>query len=297
MFTPRSETVRVAAIVSDADIHEIFNRYEEEIIEYSINDQFDIPKKLYSSDAAIALQISKTKEAILNGPTIIVWNEISLILEQSQQDSLLLQLKKLCRESKVYVLAAFLEKNIGTLAKPFNNKSVLISPDGEIAWEYLKSVLNPIEKLIINRGEAVIPFIDSEYGRIGNVICADLDLPRYMSQIGKKRIELLLVPAYDWEKVTPYHSNMAAFAAIQYGTSLVRANGKGIVAMYDFKGNALSRMNTFTADSKIVYAEIPIQSTTTVYSIIGDVFVFFWIIFLLIVVGLKIAKNIGHSTN
>jgi apolipoprotein N-acyltransferase len=297
MFTPRSETVRVAAIVSDADIHEIFNRYEEEIIEYSINDQFDIPENVYSSDAAIALQISKTKEAILNGPTIIVWNEISLILEQSQQDSLLLQLKKLCRESKVYVLAAFLEKNIGTLAKPFNNKSVLISPDGEIAWEYLKSVLNPIEKLIINRGEAVIPFIDSEYGRIGNVICADLDLPRYMSQIGKKRIELLLVPAYDWEKVTPYHSNMAAFAAIQYGTSLVRANGKGIVAMYDFKGNALSRMNTFTADSKIVYAEIPIQSTTTVYSIIGDAFVFFWIIFLLIVVGLKIAKNIGHSTN
>jgi apolipoprotein N-acyltransferase len=143
----------------------------------------------------------------------------------------------------------------------------------------------------------MIPFIDSEYGRIGNVILADLDLPRYMSQIRTKRIELLLVPAYDWEEITPYHSNMAAFAAIQYGASLVRANGKGIVAVYDYKGNALARKNTFTADSKIVYAEIPIQSTTTVYSIIGDAFVFFWIIFLLIVVGLKIAKNIGHSTN
>lgn len=297
MFPPRSESVRVASIVGDSDIHEIFNKYEEEIIEFSKNSQRDIPEDVFSSGATISSQFNKTKEAMLNGARIVVWNEISLILKQTQQDSLTLKLKKLCSENKGYILAAFLEENIGTRPKPFNNKSVLITPEGEIAWEYLKSFLNPLEKLIINRGEAVIPFIDTEYGRIGNVICADLDLPRYISQIGKKRIELLLVPAYDWEQITPYHSNMAAFAAIQYGASLVRANGKGIVAMYDYMGHALARMNTFTADSKIVYAEIPIQSTTTVYSIIGDAFVFFWIIFLLIVGGLKIANNIGQSMN
>ena len=296
MFPPQSETVRIAAIVGDENIHEIFSKYEEEIIEYSRNGQLDIPEDLFSSDATISSQFNKTTEAILDGARIVVWNEISLILKQTQQDSLLFQLKNLCSENDVYVLAAFLEENMGTLPKPFNNKSVLITPNGEIAWEYLKSFLNPLEKLIINRGEAVIPFIDTEYGRIGNVICADLDVPRYISQAGTNRIGLILVPAYDWEEITPYHSNMAAFTAIQSGASIVRANGEGIVAFYDYQGNALARMNTFKADTKILCAEIPVQSTTTVYSIIGDAFVYFWIIFLMIVAGLRITEKLYHSS-
>jgi len=297
MFLPQSGTVRVAAIVGDADIHEIFMRYEAEILEYSKNGQLRIPEDIYSSEAAISSQCNKTMEAIQHGASIVVWNEISLILKHSQQDSLFLQLKNLCRENKAYVLAAYLERDTGTRPKPFNNKSVLFTPDGDIAWEYLKAFPNPLEKLIINRGEAVIPFVDSEYGRIGNVLCADLDIARYMAQAGRNRIDIVLVPAYDWEAITPYHSNMAAFTAIQTGTSVVRANGKGIVAFYDFQGNALASMNTFVDGSKIVYGELPIQAITTLSTIIGDAFVYFWFMFLLIVAVLRITDHMKRSTN
>lgn len=296
MFPPQSETVRVAAIVGDANIHEIFNRYEEEIIGFSKNDQLDIPDDIFFSEAVISEQFNKTEEAILNGARIVVWNEISLILKQTQQDSLLIQLKNLCSENDVYILAAFLEENMGTLPKPFNNKSVLITPDGEFVCEYLKSFLNPQEKLIINRGEAIIPFIDTEYGRIGNVICSDLDVPKYMSQAGRNRIDIILVPAYDWEEITPYHSNMAAFTAIQFGATIFRANGKGIVGVYDYQGNELARMNTFETDARMLYAEIPIHSPATVYSVIGNVFVYLCVMFLLIVTGIRITENIKQSS-
>jgi apolipoprotein N-acyltransferase len=84
---------------------------------------------------------------------------------------------------------------------------------------------------------------------------------------------------------------MAAFAAIQYGVSIVRSNGKGIVAFYDYQGNALAKTNTFISNSKITYAEIPTISPTTIYSVIGNLFVYVLILFLLIIAGLRISKR------
>lgn len=290
-FPPQCETVKVGAIVSETDINQVFEKWEDEIIELSKDYDREIPEDVFSSSSAIESQIKRTEEALSQGAKIVVWNEISLILKRSQVDSLLQQIKKQCEGKRAYVLIAFLEKNSGSLPKPFNNKSILVTPDGEVAWEYIKSFPHPIERLVINKGEATIPFMDSEYGRIGNVICADLDLSGYMSQAGKHAIDMLLVPAFDWKEITPYHSRMAAFTAIQNGVSIVRSNGKGIVAFYDYQGNALAKTNTFISDSKINYAEIPVKSTTTVYAKIGNLFAYICILFLLVILGLRIFKK------
>jgi apolipoprotein N-acyltransferase len=192
---------------------------------------------------------------------------------------------------RAFVLLAVLVKEAGDLPRPLNNQSILIKPSGEIAWTYLKSFLNPLEAMVINKGKGPIPYIDTEYGRIANAICADLDLSGYISQIGKKSIDLLLVPAFDWEEITPYHSHMAAFAAIQYGVPIIRANGKGIVAFYGYRGEVLKQNNTLNSDSKILYMEMPLDSTTTVYSSIGNLFVYVLMLFLLIATGLRIGKR------
>lgn len=286
-----SERVKVAAIVSQTDIHQVFSDWEKELIELSKNYSLDIPTEAYSDVSAIKSQIKKTQEALVHGAKIVVWNEISLILKQSQVDTLVLTIKKLCEENQGYVLIAVLEKNSDEFAKPFDNKSILVTPEGEIAWEYRKHWLHPMEVLIINKGEAPIPYIDTEYGRISNAICSDLDFTRHISQIGEEGIDLLLVPSFDWEKVTPYHSNMAAFAAIQYGVSIVRANGKGIVAFFDHKGKVLDQNNTFTSDSEIFYAEISLNSSTTIYSLIENLFVFLLILFLAVLAILRIRKR------
>lgn len=288
---PQGETVKVAAVVSEIDIHKIFEKYDEEIIEMSKNSDLEIPADVFSNPSAIASQIAKTNEALSNGAKIVVWNELSLILNRSQVDTLLQQIRPLCAKNHAYLLIAFLEKSTNILAKPFNNKSILVKPDGEIAWEYKKSFLTPIESLIVNRGEGPIPFVDSEYGRLSNALCADLDLSTYISQIGKNAVDILLVPAFDWEEITPYHSNMAAFAAIQYGVSIIRSNGKGIVAFYDYRGETLAKANTFTSNLSIYYAEIPIKSTTTVYSVIGNLFVYLLILFLVMILGIRISKK------
>ncbi|MGW8316830.1 MAG: nitrilase-related carbon-nitrogen hydrolase [Bacteroidales bacterium] len=294
LFPPRSETVKVAAIVSDTDIHKVFDEWVEDIPELMAGDGPVIPVEVFSGPEVIASQIGKTNEALQQGAKIVVWNEMALIVSQQQRDSVLHQIRLLCRQYHAYVLLAFLEENPYAMPKPFNNISIFLQPDGGIVWEYMKAFLTPPEKLIINRGDAKIPFIDTEYGRIGNAICSDVDVTGYMAQTGKNRMDILLVPAFDWKEITTYHSNLAAFTAIQFGVSLVRANGKGMVAFYDYQGNVLGMTDTFCSNSKINYAEVPVQSTTTFYSIIGNIFVYLAAMFLFIILGMQLSGKVKH---
>lgn len=286
-----SEKVKLAAIISNTDIHQVFSTWEEEIRELAKDYDQEIPPRVFSDVSAIESQIKKTQEALSHGAKIAVWNEISLILKQSQVDSLVQQIKKLCLENQAYVLLALLAESSEELLMPFDNTSILLTPEGEIAWEYRKHWLHPLERVIINKGESLIPYIDTEYGRIANAICSDLDFTRHISQIGDKDIDVLLVPAFDWEEVTPYHSHMAAFTAIQYGVSIFRANGKGIVAFIDHHGKVLKQNNTFLSDSEIFYADIPLNSSPTLYSATGDLFVYAWVLFLAVIMGIRIIKR------
>jgi apolipoprotein N-acyltransferase len=204
--------------------------------------------------------------------------------------------KKVCLKEEAYVLLAFLEKDETDLPKPFNNKSVLVTPEGKTAWEYIKNFGHPMEDLIFNKGDYTIPYVDTEFGRLGNVICADLDMPRYISQAAKKSIDIMLVPSFDWVGIIPYHTHMAAFSAIQFGFSIIRANGKGLIAFYDYQGNPAAKLNTLTSDATIVYADLPIKSTHTVYSRTGDLFVFTLIIYLFVVIGIRIAAIRKRTT-
>jgi apolipoprotein N-acyltransferase len=90
---------------------------------------------------------------------------------------------------------------------------------------------------------------------------------------------------------------MAAFAAIQYGVSILRANGKGITALIDPNGEVLQQFNTFLSDSDIFYAEVPLNSATTVYSVTGDLFVFILMVILAVVIGIRIIKKGSQKAN
>ena len=288
---PERETVKVAAIVGESDAHDLFEEWEQEIRMLSKDYERNIPSDIFSRPSEVNAQIEKTEQALIHGARIVVWNEFSLILNPVQVELLKQKISSLSAEFSAYILIAFLEENTSELPKPFNNTSLLYTRGGEIAWETKKRFLNPLENLIINRGETSIPFMDTEYGRISNVICADLDLTGYISQVGKNHVDILLVPAFDWEEIIPYHSHMAAFAAIQYGVSVVRSNGKGVVAFYDSYGKLIFETNTLESPTKVNYAEVPVASVDTVYATIGNLLVYLLILFLIVVSLLRIFKT------
>lgn len=292
MFSHVEKTVKVATISGTTNLNAIVAKEQDNFIELTKNPELPIPERIFSDKDAVNAQIANTIEAAKEGAKIIVWSEDALILNPRQVDSLFVKAKDISKTYNAYLLIAFLEKDNSNRPKPFNNTSILITPKGEIAWRYFKLHLHPYaEAPIINPGKAIIPYYDTEYGRIGNVICYDMDFPTFLQQTGKNSIDIMLVPSYDWEKITLLHSNMACFEAIQNGFSLIRANGVGINSIRDNQGNVIAEMNTLTSDSRILIGELPLKRVTTLYAKIGNVAVYLMMLFLLLIIGLRIAKR------
>ncbi|GET34334.1 apolipoprotein N-acyltransferase [Prolixibacter bellariivorans] len=291
-FSPQAETVKVAAITGDTDIQKVMKDESETFQQYKKQGNFDIPDRIFSNNQHIENMLDRTRQATNAGAKIIAWNEISLILNRHQVESLLSQVKSIALARKVYILTAFLEQSSPSSAKPFNNKSVLIQPDGQVGWEYLKSALHPTaEAPIINPGNFRIPTVITQYGRLGNVICYDMEFPRFIRQAGKQNVDIMLVPSFDWPGITPLHAEMASFEAIQNGFSLLRPNGQGLSAAFDYQGRVLAQMNTLTTDSKIMYADLPIKSATTISPVVGDLLVFLSVLYLFFILGTTVSKR------
>ena len=288
---PKGKTVKVAAVMSETDIQEIAANEKSSLEKLAADRQIKIPARIFSDSLAIKTLITRTYEASEQGAKIIVWNEIALILNQDQKQQLISEIQSICINERVYVLLAFLETCSDPEMKPFNNMSIFIDPLGKVVWKYMKSYLHYAETPIINRGDFNIPVVETEYGKISNVICYDLDMNSYIKQAGKKAIDIMLVPAEDWPGITPLHSRMACLEAIQYGFSLVRSNGKGLTAAYDYLGNTIASVNTLTSDTKIMYADVPVRSVKTFYFVIGNIIVCLAIMFLLFLVLTKIIRR------
>jgi predicted amidohydrolase len=67
------------------------------------------------------------------------------------------------------------------------NKSVMVAPDGVIAYQYLKhNLLIEPESTTTVRGPRVIDSIQTPYGRLSSVICLDMEYPDFMRLAGSR---------------------------------------------------------------------------------------------------------------
>jgi apolipoprotein N-acyltransferase len=148
----------------------------------------------------------------------------------------------------------------------------MFDPKGAVAFEYRKAHLVPgIEDRIIDPGTRRIPTLDTEYGRIGTAICYDLQFSQYILQISTNHIDLLLVPGYEWEGVTPLATRMGSVEALQNRTAFMRVT-RGLSAAYDNRGRCLGQLNYFTTGENIFICDIPIQRSYSFYGSIGWLF-------------------------
>lgn len=267
------QKVKVATVSGPFDLLQLAKKEKTVLIQLSKNPEMEIPESFFSDDAEILIQIENTRKAAEAGAKIIVWNEAALFLNQKQLSSVLTRVKRISKEFKAYILIAFFEENISLDIKPINNKSILITKDGTIGWEYKKVYPTPVEMSLVNAGSGTIPTFETEYGKLGSVICYDYDFPSFLQQANKNKVDIMLVPAYDWKEFAHMHSKMARLETLQSGRSLIRANGNGgINTVVDSKGNLIAKLISVTGDKRILYADLPMLATPTVYAKTTNVF-------------------------
>ena len=269
-----SDTVRVAAITRSFDM---------DIEAKKCNKDVPCLKILFNRSLDEFLEDSK--QAANAGAKIIVWQENGLAVYQEDEASFIDQGREFAMHEKVYLLMGMYMLSEDRSAD--ENKSFLITPSGQVS-EYLKNYVVPGDNHIVGDGKVLIQ--DSDYRKLGIIICQDTHVIPFVRQAGKANVGIMLIPNHNYESVTPYIARMPIFRATENGFNMVRADYHGLSNAVDYHGNVLAQMNDFTTEERIMIADIPKQGIKTIYSQIGDSFAWLCGLGFLIMIWLSFSK-------
>lgn len=222
------------------------------------------------------------------GAKIVAWTETSAYMFSQDNPLWIKEAQQLAKEEGIYLLMGIALIHRDRPQPRAENQAWLITPQGDVAFTYSKAHEIPPDSAITLLGEGRIPTHDSPYGRIAAAICFDLDFPGYIRQVSQSESDILIAPFGDWETIKGLHARMAAFRAVENGFSLIRPARGGLSTAVDPYGRELAEMDEFTAEQRVMVAQVPVSGVHTIYSILGDWFAWLSIISLLIltIVGL-----------
>jgi apolipoprotein N-acyltransferase len=254
-----SEMVLVAAIGTDSEVSGL-----------------PLPDETTNNGFKIKL-LERTKIAAEQGAKLISWNEAAIVIQKEDEKSLQDTIKAVAKNGKISLIAAYIVPQ-STDPLRLENKFIAVNSKGEIEFQYLKHQPVPGEPSI--KGTEPFRIMTDNGLNIGGALCYDFDYPYIAKAYGKLGANIVAVPSSDWRGIDPLHTKMASFRAIEQGYSILRSTRFGLSASINPLGEMTAQQSSFDKNSKIMTGELPIKRFTTLYSIIGDAFVYVCIGFL-----------------
>lgn len=249
------------------------------------------------------------------GATLVVWPETVLPDEISRYGVIMSDLSNLADSLDITLLVgSFDEKYVDGKRQEYN-AIYLFYPDGKVSEQrYYKQRLvpfgeyNPIGPLLalvpaldvlgvfndsLTPGEGS-QLLDSEYGKIGALICFDSiyeGIARKSVNDGASLITLSTNDSWFSDSTAVYqHNRHAQLRAIENGRYIVRAGCTGISSFISPTGEVIDSIPPLTKGYKT--AEVYALNQRTVYSYIGDVFAYLCIGTVVGFISYRISKNI-----
>jgi apolipoprotein N-acyltransferase len=213
-----------------------------------------------------ALFAASAREAAL-GSRLIVWSEGNGVALSDQESTFIKRGQSFAKDHGVVLVMTLNTKRIGERLS--ENKALIIDADGALRTSFLKARPVPGSENSV-AGTGVIEVVQTAVGRIAGVICFDADHPEFMRQAARLGAKLLVVPAYDWVDITPYHAEMAAWRSSELGIPMVRSASSGQSAVFDAKGRLVASSNSFGGDAPTMRARVQVGRIATVFGKVGD---------------------------
>jgi apolipoprotein N-acyltransferase len=277
LFSPASYPLRAAAISVPNEYHTRFAKMDLEKL-YGKNPKGIMEAVLrLSGDLQVPeYLLNRTSVEAEAGAKLIAWSEGAVPLLKENEDLFVKQCRDLAHEKGIYLLMTVVSFFPNFPKQMPENKNILIDPSGNIMNEYLKSVLVPGE--IGAPGNGIIQVARTEFGRMGSAICFDMDFPVLIRQAGKQQTDIMLAPSSDWKEIDPVHTYIAVFRAVENGFSLIRPVSKGLSGAVDYQGRILAIEDYYKSKDTSMVCYVPVKGVVTIYSRIGDVFAWFSIL-------------------
>lgn len=215
--------------------------------------------------------IRRTTIAAQKGAKLISWNEAAIFIQKEDETNWKDSLKSLANNLHISLIASYVVP-ISTEPLKLENKLLFINSKGEVVHQYLKHQPVPGEPSI--KGKEPFKIMTDNELNIGAAICYDFDYPYIARAYGQLNANIVALPSSDWRGIDPLHTRMATFRAIEQGYSILRSTRFGLSAAINPLGEMTAQQSSFDEHDKIMIAELPKKRIATIYSFIGDSFVY-----------------------
>ncbi len=220
---------------------------------------------------------TKTKQEADAGAEFVFWSELNGAVLKQDEAALLQKASTTAKEEGIYLVVSLLVKTPYEDLK--ENKTVAFNPQGEQVAEYFKYGRSIGE--LCQKGDGELKSFDTEYGRFASFICSDMAFASKIRQAGKSNVDILLVPSSDWQEMTLLAAKTAIVRAVENGSNIIRHTNNGMSIAADNRGNILAQANYFQSDTKTLAAQVITNGRFTLYSHIGNMFVYLCSIYVL----------------
>ena len=220
------------------------------------------------SEGQLQQLMANTRTQARAGTQLVMWSESSPMLLTADEARVLTLLRKLAHDERIYLVAyPYLYSHPMSRDQ---NKLWLIDPAGQLLATHYKYGGNLLEGCV--KGDEKLQAADTPLGKLTGIICWDGDFPQTVRQTSALETGLLLIPAADWDAISPLHTVVAQFRGIENGCSVVRQTLSGRSVMADPYGRVISQMNHFTTTNWLMQGQLPTQHVPTIYGYLGDWF-------------------------
>ena len=255
-----------------------------------------------TAERTLAVYEKYTAKASNDGASIVVFPETALPWTVKEGNSRYAYLSDLSTTYEVTILAGALTVE----GDKEYNSIVCFTPDGEMSdtiynkrhlvpfGEFvplkglIKALVPPLADLILSGGEISegegANIFELDEGSIGSIICFDSVFEELTLQSVREGAELICLSTNDsWftDSAALYmHNAQAQLRAIECGRYVARAANTGISTMINHRGEVTDELAPLV-DGMIV-KEVELRSGRTLYSYIGNLFVYICIAFIII---------------
>ncbi|MCK5428993.1 MAG: hypothetical protein KAI94_05950, partial [Anaerolineales bacterium] len=203
-----------------------------------------------------------------SGAQLVHWPEMAVFVPVEDEAEFFRQAGEIARQEGIYlVIPMGTEFQDGS---KWENKLIIIDPAGEIVLEHHKYGNAVAEGS--KPGDGVLLTVETPFGTISGVICNDTNHQEVIAQAGRNGTDILLSPSLEFRGIDPMHAHMAIYRAIENGVVLVRQADNGLSIVSDPYGRVLAATDHFTSSERVMVAQVPTYSVTTLYSYTPDWF-------------------------
>lgn len=210
-------------------------------------------EELYAKPAAKAAE---------QGAKLIVSPEMGFYIDKYSRDEWFERFQAIANKYNVFLAIGYFNTSEN------QNRLVYITPDGNALPEYSKTYLIPYEENY-KKGDGRLRITDIDGISAGGMICHDDNFTKFSREYGRKKVSIVAVPTLDWSTVKNTHLQNSVHRAIESRYAIVRATMNGISAIIAPGGKIIVSCDHFKNGPAVITAEVPVYSSTTLFSAIG----------------------------